>query len=338
MKPKRKALSPAQAAQWSQMAHALYLEALMTQTGWSAGEFAFHGGTSLRLSWHSARHSEDLDFLLSRKIGDLAGMARKTGAALAEMARRVDANFVITLQDRTKDAARIAAYLITVSHPDYIGTAKIKAEFWRTKPAYLQKYPTQLRTPAARDTALDFYSLVSHPVPAATLETAYADKLVAFATRPYLKWRDLYDLWWIGTQTTARLDINALCKQFLHNISAYTLLQNLPPAKALALFLKHGKQDLVKMADPGIKTWLPASLWARIHPDGIGEIVDYVLYAIDSVAAHLEHGDRGTVNLNALPPPAPKLAVRPAARRPARPAATADARQVTRTQSDSPLA
>lgn len=312
MSTKRKPLSPAQAAEWAQMAHALYLEALMSQTDWSAGEFAFHGGTSLRLSWHSSRHSEDLDFLLSRKITGLDIIARKTEAAVAEMARRVDANFVITMRDKTKDAACMAAYLLTVSHPAYAGTAKIKAEFWRTKPAYLQKYPTQLRTPAARGAALDFYSLVFHPVPAATLETAYADKLVAFATRPYLKWRDLYDLWWIGTQTSAQLDINAVCKQFLHNISAYTPLQNLPPAKALALFLQQHKKTLVKQADPGIKTWLPAALWARMHPDGIGEIVDYVFHAIDSVSAHIEHGNRATVNLNALPPRKPARAARQA--------------------------
>lgn len=35
--------------------------------------------------------------------------------------------------------------------------------------------------------------------PGATLATAYADKLTAFATRPNLKWRDVFDLWWIGT-------------------------------------------------------------------------------------------------------------------------------------------
>lgn len=301
MLAKRKALTPARAAEWAQMAHALYLEALMSQTDWSAGEFAFHGGTSLRLSWNSSRHSEDLDFLLSRKVRNLDRIARKIGASMAEMARSVDAHFEIDMQDKTKDADRMAAYLITVSHPDHVGTAKIKAEFWRTKPAYLQKYPTQLRTPNAHAAPLDFYSLVTHPVPAATLETAYADKLVAFATRPYLKWRDLYDLWWIGTQTTAQLEMNALCKQFLHNISAYTPLQKLPPAQALALFLKHDRNELVKLADPGIKTWLPESLWTRMQPDGIRQIVDYVFHAIENVSTHIERGNQGKADLHAVP-------------------------------------
>ena len=238
MEKKRRRLTPAMATEWAQMAHALYLEALMSQADWGAGEIAFHGGTSLRLSWNSSRYSEDLDFLLSRDAGNLDKVSRKVAAAIGEMARRVDARFVISMQDKTRDESRMATYLITVSHPDYTGSARIKAEFWRTQPAYLGQYPTQLRTPQARAASPDSYALTAHPVPAATLETAYADKLVAFATRPYVKWRDLYDLWWIGTQTAAKLEMRSLCKQFLHNLGAYSTLQGLPPAQALALFLE----------------------------------------------------------------------------------------------------
>lgn len=299
--PKRQPLTPSLAAEWAQMAHALYLEALMNQTDWSSAELAFHGGTSLRLSWNSSRYSEDLDFLLSRAVRNLDTAVRAVQAAMAEMARRIDADFVIEMADKTKDAQRMASYMITVSHPRYIGTAKIKAEFWRTKPAYLKKYPTQMRTPQAQSAALDFYPLVHSPVPAASLETAYADKLTAFATRPYLKWRDLYDLWWIGTQTSAKLEMNALCKQFLHNISAYTPLQNLPPAQALSLFLKNDRRQLVKLADPGIRNWLPESLWMRMQPDGIGQIVDYVFHAIENVSAHIVHGDRVMADMRSVP-------------------------------------
>ena len=95
--------------------------------------------------------------------------------------------------------------------------------------------------------------------------------------------------------------MNALCKQFLHNISAYTPLQNLPPAQALALFLKQDKRQLVKLADPGIRNWLPASLWARMQPQGIRQIVDYVFHSIENVSAHIEHGDRANADLHSVP-------------------------------------
>ena len=299
MNTKRKHLSPAQATEWAQMAHALYLEALMAQARWSVGDIAFHGGTSLRLSWSSSRYSEDLDFLLSRGVGNLDKVSRKVAQAIGEMARRVDSRFVITVSDKSKNADRMASFLLSVSHRDYIGTAKIKAEFWRTDPAYLERYPTQLRTPQTRAAVLDFQALVTHPVPAATLETAYADKLVAFATRPYLKWRDLYDLWWIGTQTATRLDMPTLCRQFLHNLGAYNTLQGLPPAEALALFLSHDRQALVAQADPDLKTWLPEALWKQLQGDGVRQMVDYVFQAIGEVCTHLRQGKPAPGNVNA---------------------------------------
>ncbi len=37
-------------------------------------------------------------------------------------------------------------------------------------------------------------------LPAATLDSIYADKILAIAGRPYLKPRDFFDLWWLRTQ------------------------------------------------------------------------------------------------------------------------------------------
>lgn len=301
MKTTRKELTPALATEWAQMAHALYLEALMSQSDWSVGEVAFHGGTSLRMSWASARYSEDLDFLLSREVKDLDRIARKVELSIGEMARRIDPNFVIEMKDKTKDQERMGVYMISVSHPGFIGKAKIKAEFWRTNPIYLDRYPTELRMPHVAGGSSDLVFLTSNPVPAATLETAYADKLVALATRPFLKWRDLYDLWWIGTQTPTELDMDSLCEQFLHNITAYTPLNDLPPEQALLLFLNKSKDEIIAFADPDIKNWLPAHLWARMQPDGVRQIVDYVYHTIVNVAAHIQDGDRQQANLKSVP-------------------------------------
>lgn len=297
----RKELTPAKATEWAQMAHALYIDALMSQSDWTVGEVAFHGGTSLRLSWNSSRYSEDLDFLLSREVKNLDRIARKVEATIGEMSRRIDPEFVIEMKDKTKDQDRMGVYVLTVSHPGYVGKAKIKAEFWRTDPNYLEKYPTQMRTPRLSLSADELMSLISNPVPAATLETAYADKLVAFATRPFLKWRDLYDLWWIGTQTSTELDINSLCEQFEHNISAYTPLDGLPPHQALALFLNKSKAEIFSKADPDIKNWLPNSLWERMRGEGIHQIIDYVFHAIENISSHIENSDRDQANLKLIP-------------------------------------
>lgn len=322
---RRQALTPEMATQWAELAHVCYLEALMSQSDWTAGDIAFHGGTSLRLSWSSARYSEDLDFLLSRRVADLAAVSARVERQIGEMLRSIDPLFEVQVRDKTKDPDRMPAYMISVSHPLYVGNAKIKAEFWRADPEYLRDYPTQLRTPKARLDApapspssssstspaapartrggaplpdglmtklaqlqSDLMLSISNPVPAATLETAYADKLVALATRPHLKWRDLYDLWWIGTQTSAQLDIDAVSEQFLANIRAYTPAQGLPPAQALELFLQRPAEDIERQADPDLRNWLPPRMWQRLQGDGVRQIVSYVQHAVHTVSQHLQ--------------------------------------------------
>lgn len=266
---------------WAQMAHVLYLDSLMSESTLTCGQLAFHGGTSLRLSWRSQRFSEDLDFLLSRNAGNLDAITEKIRSAIREKFLAEDPRFLVDIRNKTKNPDKMPSYRITVSHPDYIGNAMVKAKFWLVDDGYLDKYPTEFKTPANFG---DFVSMVTHPVPVATLETAYCDKLTAFATRPYLKWRDIYDLWWIGTQSSASINFKFVAPQFLHNISAYTPLQGLPPGAALRLFLALSKDEVIKKADPDLKKWLPETFWNKLNPVGVSQMVDYVRTAIEIVS------------------------------------------------------
>jgi Nucleotidyl transferase AbiEii toxin, Type IV TA system len=134
----------------------------------------------------------------------------------------------------------------------------------------------------------EMISRISNPVPAATLESAYCDKLTALATRPYLKWRDIFDLWWIGTQTDARLDLLSVTRQFLHNVSAYRTINGLPPAQALRKFLANDPDELLKKADPDLRRWLPQAPWDKMHPRVTAEMVEYVRGALENVADAIE--------------------------------------------------
>lgn len=302
---KKRALSPVLSLQWAQAAHAHYLNSLMSAAGWSAQQFAFHGGTSLHLSWSSARYSEDLDFLLAREVGSVDKVLAKVLALLREQFRAKDPQFTIDIQDKSKDPQRMLSFHITVGHAAYMGRAMVKAEFWRTDAAYLTRYPTQFRTPAAPD---GWVVRVMNPVPAATLEAAYADKLTAFATRPYLKWRDIYDLWWIGTQSGAQIDVASAAEQFLHNISAYAPVDGQTPASALRKFLTNDRQSIITKANPDLKRWLPESLWNSLYPDGITHMVDYVFFALQAVARAVDHPDAvatHSVDLRCVPPTQP---------------------------------
>ena len=248
-------------------------------------QIAFHGGTSLHLSWRSPRMSEDLDFLMANNAGDLHAIVERARVRTEEAFRADDPDFSVEIKDRTRNADRMISYHLKMSHPGHLGKALIKAEFWKVSPEYLAKYPVELRTPIQ---AGDMVSRISNPVPAATLETAYCDKLTAFATRPFLKWRDIYDLWWIGTQTDARLELTTVTPQFLHNVSAYETIGHLSPAQALRKFLDNDPAEIMKKADPDLKRWVPAALWKNLHPRVTAQMVDYARHALRSVADAIE--------------------------------------------------
>lgn len=282
---RRVALSPDMSTAWAQAAHIIFLDALMKAGDWRPQELSFHGGTSLRLSWQSIRYSEDLDFLLSRSKENMDKVIQKATKLIQEHFRRIDPAFVIEVRNKTKDEQRMLNFHVVVSHPKVVGSTMVKAEFWRTEPDYLTEYPTELRTPMAPG---DFTSTVSYPVPAATLQTAFADKLVAFATRPHLKWRDIYDLAWIGTQSGASIELEEVAAQFLHNITAYNTLHGMRPQDALITFLQRDRDEVIKQADPDLKLWLPPALWNAIYPAGVAQMVDYTRTMLQAVHDTIE--------------------------------------------------
>lgn len=282
---KRVALSSVTATAWAQTAHIFFLESLMKARTWNPGDLAFHGGTSLHLSWQSSRYSEDLDFLLARAEVDMKKLVASAGKLLEESFRRVDPGFEIAIRDKTKDGERMLVFQIVVSHPRVVGNTMVKAEFWRTDREYLMSYPTEARLPRAPG---DFVSQVSSMVPAATLSTAFADKLVAFATRPHLKWRDIYDLWWLGTQTALKIDRDVVSDQFLHNVTAYNTLEGKPAHKALLGLLQRDRTAVIAQADPDLKSWLPREVWAALHPAGVEQMVDFARATLQAMHDHIE--------------------------------------------------
>lgn len=281
----RQPLTAAVASHWAASAQLYFLEALTAEKLIQDGEIAFHGGTSLHFSWRSPRLSEDLDFLLARSTVGLDGVVERARQKVADAFRPEDPAITVELHRKNRTQEKLLAYELRVAHPDYLGKVRVKVEFWKVSPEYLAQYPVELRSPVRPRTIV---SQVSHLVPAATLQAAYCDKLTAFATRPYLKWRDIYDLWWIGTQTDASLVLPSVAAQFLHNASAYQTIDGLAPAQALRKLLQLDPADILAKADPDLRRWLPPSLWDQLHPRVTAEMIQYVRHALELVADALE--------------------------------------------------
>ncbi|MDO8274437.1 MAG: nucleotidyl transferase AbiEii/AbiGii toxin family protein [Serpentinimonas sp.] len=293
---KRSALSPAQHLQWSELAHAHFLGALMRAAKWQAGELAFHGGTNLHLCWQSSRYSEDLDFLLCSSRNHMRATIDRAAKEVLQNFQAIDPAFQIELRDKTKNPQRMITQHLVVKHPQVMGQVMVKLEFWRVDPLYMANYPTELRTPLGPG---DYRASIRSPVPSATKACAFADKLVAFSTRPHLKWRDLYDLWWIGTQSQVNLDMAAVTRQYLHNLQAYETAGGLPAHKAvLHLIEKYTDAELVAAADPDLKNWLPQALWEQFQGHGLREIVSYVRHTLRQYSERISQ----TLNAPGRPP------------------------------------
>lgn len=283
--PAKRPLTPEVAAQWARKAQLYALDALIQESHWSCDKLAFHGGTSLHLSWQSPRFSEDLDFLLSRDVQDLAGIMRRTEASIRARFLSEDIDFAIEMQDKTKDGDRMPVFHLGIGHPGVLGKTWVKIEFWRVGADYLSQYATTLRTPMLPG---EMVGQMSHQVPAADLDAAFCDKLTAFATRPFLKWRDIFDLWWIGTQTQAPLDMARIIPKFRHHLSAYNTPAGLDPAQALKRFLDQDPEAIVAKADPDLRRWLPERIWERLQGQAVRDMVAYARDVLGTVVQALE--------------------------------------------------
>jgi len=284
MTKKRRPLDPSAARRMSDLGHMTFIDALTQATPLQTRQFAFHGGTSLHLSWKSPRFSEDLDFLLDRSVRpQMTKFMRKVEARMRQLLQAQDPDLDVKITDRTRPDSNLLNYRVTVSSDAYIGNVKVKAEFWQVESDYLEHYDTRFAYPLKNG---DVVSSVSQPLPAATLEAAYADKLTAFATRAHLKWRDVFDLWWIGRQVD--VDPAQMADRFLHHVTAFDTQDGLPPEKALRKFLERDPEDIAREADPDLKKWLPASMWQSLEGTGITQMVDHVRSSISRIAEEIE--------------------------------------------------
>ena len=276
----KRPITPSERTQWAAMAHLLALQSIgqsETLTNQAERNLAFHGGTSLHLSWGSPRFSEDLDFLLSAKARTrLAKEMDEVVNRMREHLLLIDPELALAVKDKSTD--RMGNFHLTLSKPGVLGSVMVKLEFWTVSPTYLERYETTLRTPGVPVNLGGATVRVNSMLPAATLESAYLDKLTAFATRPHLKWRDLFDFWWLtqaGADTCVHANNETLCTRFLSHLSAYETVNKLTPDQALKRFaLTLGDIDAVAAAaERDLKPFLPPAMWSQVKGERVIEMV-----------------------------------------------------------------
>jgi predicted nucleotidyltransferase component of viral defense system len=207
--------------EWADEAHFAFLNALVTQTSLDIGNIAFQGGTSLSLAWGSPRFSEDLDFLIQRgsPIDELVLHMPDIEKSLQRHFLATSSEFDVQIVDKTKDRNRMNIFEVQVQKQGVLGKVKVKTEFWGVDTSYLNGYASEYRL----SKSLAKGRISSAPIPTASLESVLSDKLVALSFRPKLKWRDVFDIWWIQQNIERNPDysLERVVENALHHQTAY---------------------------------------------------------------------------------------------------------------------
>lgn len=169
--------------------HAKVLDELFWATKWKSSEAVFHGGTALALGHRSERFSEDLDFMVDGRA------AQDLDKVMGEVLERVRLAMSLAYPGCSvalklpKGTGEVNRWTFTWSHPNRRGNVKVHAEFLKTTADLLRAYQTSVPVTTAKGTIG-----IRAPIPMPTLLSAWADKIKAVATRPAVKWRDIYDI------------------------------------------------------------------------------------------------------------------------------------------------
>ena len=143
----------------------------------------FQGGTCLRLVYEGARYSEDVDLVTSLEVQDLEPLFLRVQRGLLRIGPLLAGEIETRIQ---KEGSRLVRWQVRY-HATGVPSTFVNVEFG-FYPAYTVRV-VPLRIPAN----LPGIPLVL--VRAEEPEEIMADKVAAIAGRPYVKGRDIFDLW-----------------------------------------------------------------------------------------------------------------------------------------------
>lgn len=284
----RTELSAIEQKEWEKNIQLACLKGLAQQP-LNIDELVFHGGTSLRFSWGSPRFSEDLDFMLAKsKMPHVNKIVDTAMQVVREELQNLDPEFEISIKEKSRRDGQLQTYMISLQKKNVIGAARVKLEFWEVENTFLQKYKSTFKTPQDKFSETRIYS--ESLLPVAELKSAYCDKLVALSTRPFLKWRDIFDIWWLRTQN----DLNPLKEDgflefFKHNLSAYSVPEGMTLEQSLRRYLDWDRGEVLQKSEEDLQKWLSKNLWDKLYPKTVQEMIELVEQDVTSLLLALSN-------------------------------------------------
>lgn len=257
-------LSPAEHRQIASESHLLVLDGLASKTSWSVEDVVFQGGTSLALAWNSPRFSEDLDFVARNDL-NLSEAMQTIGQHVQEKLNETYPGAIVEVKE--KGEGQNSNFMIAVSLPNVLGKVKIKTEFWKVDSEHIQSYDGSIKEVAARGN-------ITPTVPVASPDQIFADKMVALGARPRLKWRDVFDLWYLDGIGHANVAQNP--QQFLTYFENTLAMYNTAPNEVKQKWqelLNTPNDELAQLASRDLQPWISQQLWETLEGGKVEQMV-----------------------------------------------------------------
>jgi predicted nucleotidyltransferase component of viral defense system len=249
----------------------LLLDSLYAVSGSEA--IYFQGGTALRWIYGGMRFSEDLDFVTSLAPEQIHMILKKVysrvnHACIAQFGPGLSEQ---VLKKGRKDAVKVFYIYRPLTQRERIA---VKLEFEPLKPARLPTVQRViLRDLPAITGLLSGGKLImpysSSIVMAQTAEELLSDKIRALFERPYLKGRDIYDIWWL----TECMQVVPSWEQTKTKLDMYR--NAFVPARAADYFQKVSfLEDIIKAIVSDLPRFIPKDIYAVYQNDGFKTLTD----------------------------------------------------------------
>jgi predicted nucleotidyltransferase component of viral defense system len=270
------------------------LDALLSSRAWRMDEIAFQGGTSLKLAHGSVRFSEDLDFLLAEEMADNVTQIAESALARVRETMAIDApEDSIALRIGRRSGNTVPFTFVRASER-FRNSIRVKVEFQLVPKVLLESYQKELVTFALPP---QLRAGVKAMLPAATLDSIYADKILAIAQRPYLKPRDFFDLWWLRTHQGVKGPAEQ--GNLVERIATAAAMYGKTPTDALTgleKFLRSRKVgEITGILVRDLPRWLPGAMVNQFNHHNTWRSIAEIAFAdIATTAELLRRGGRSS--------------------------------------------
>jgi predicted nucleotidyltransferase component of viral defense system len=247
----------------------ILLHTLYSQRG--SDQLIFQGGTALRWIYGGQRASEDLDFVSAMPPSELRKLLNHALPQTHHLALSQFGTGAFEEKPRHVPSGCFRTFILfsPANQRERINVRIEVEEIQSNRPPAHRKIP-MMDCPqvfaAMKDGALTL-PFSSSILMVETPEEILTDKVRALYERPYLKGRDLYDLWFLHSMLGAQIHLEQLDRRLDSYVRPFR------PARRAGFFLKkESKKELSEALTTDLRRFLPSSVYKTLETSAFAPI------------------------------------------------------------------